>query len=411
MKRLNKIKRYAIAVPVLIFLFLHCEYKGPASPWAESQKEEKVQIEITSIDPVIAGAASEITILGKNFSTVISDNAVYFDNAQCVIKSCTENAIVVYRPNIVGDSLTIKVTRKDGINVAKHAPYKLETVVESYGQFADTEAMLAECLDANENVFIVMSSMSAIRINADGIRDASYQAGTGSSLWTDMKTGFDGAMYMARSNQIIYHIAAGSDTALEYSRFPDRTKDRVESIDFDQNGNLFCGGKKSGLMVMRSDKSTQQFGFYDDYDILTVRVYNGFVYVAALYSGTGTAGVNEGIWRHLLNTDGTVGSQELVLDYGISPYANAALNDMTISADGKLYLGITHPETPIVKYNPNDGSFSPLFVNLIASPVEQLVWGNSTYLYALIGRSVTISNGGQLLKINTGELGAPYYGR
>jgi len=203
----------------------------------------------------------------------------------------------------------------------------------------------------------------------------------------------------------------GGGAVETYVTFPGRNTDRVKSIDFDQNGNLFCGGKKSGLMVVRPDQTTKKLGIYGDYDIITIRIYSGYVYMTALYSGSGTATVNTGIWRHAINQDGSVGSQELVLDYGASPYANVSLNDMTFSEQGTIYLGITHPETPIVTYNPNDGSYKALFVNLISSPVDQLVWGNSTHLYAIINRNISFSKGGKLIKVNTGELGAPYYGR
>jgi len=388
----------------LILLLSGCEYKGPNSSWDELEKREKIMVEIERVEPEQAGAASELTIIGTNFSTNSEENWVYIENVRCVVKSCTDASIVIYRPNVVGNSLTIKVSVLNAINVATFSPYKMEAVVEDFGNFAGADAILATTVDQNENVYLAMNNTDVIRLKSDGSRDTEFLGTTDYSLWTDMKVSSDGYLYLARSNNIIYRLPKEGGSTEEYVKFTSRN-DRVNSIDFDENDNLFGGGRKT-LVVIRPDGSYEKLGYYSDYDIASVRVYNNYVYVAAENSSTG-------IWRHqILDQNGSLGDQESVLDWSTSPYADANIYDITFSENGVIYIATDNNEvSSIIKYNPDTGSLEPLFFEIIPSAVEQLVWGNSTYLYAVINRNTRFDQGGQLLRINTGEPGAPYYGR
>jgi hypothetical protein len=387
-----------------------CEYKAPASPWEESQKKEKILPVITQVEPAIAGAASEITLIGENFSPVDSLNKVYFDNVPAVIKSASATQIVVYRPSVVGDSLSINVTVAGALGIAKHYPYKLEAVVENYGHFAGLDALITGGMDKSENLYLAIRGLTVIRLNSDGSRDLGFTGTTQSSLWTELKAGPDGMIYMARSNNIVYRLANTGGAAEEYFKFPNKA-DRVKSLDFDENGNLYCGGKNSDLLVIRSQTDFQKMGFYADYEILCIRVFKGYVYLAANYLGKDAAVIKTAIWRNQILPDGTVGGKELVLDWSISPTIGATLNSFTFSENGVIYIASNDPETPVIMYDSGAGSFKTLFFGIIPSPVDQLIWGNSNYLYAIGNRNLSFDDGGKLLKINTGEKGAPYYGR
>ncbi|MDZ7260940.1 MAG: IPT/TIG domain-containing protein [candidate division KSB1 bacterium] len=395
----------------LLILQSGCEYNAPPSPWEESQKKEKIIPVITRVIPENnAGTASEITLIGEHFSPVIEENNVYFNQVPAIIKSASDTQIVVYRPNIIGDSLVIKVTVAGAVGIARFSPYKMEAVVEDFGHFTDLEAILVCALDIEDRVYLAMGSMNVIRLNSDESRDLSFTGTTNTNLWTDMKIGSDGYLYLARHNNIIYRMALEGGSAAEYVKFASRN-DRVKCIDFDENGNLFGGGKNTGVIVVRSSTDYKKLGYYGDYEINSIRIYNGYLYVVAKYSGTKEVEINTGIWRHPIQPDGSIGDQELVLNWSTSPYGDANLNTMTFSEKGIAYIGTNDKETPVVMYDPTTSSFKPLFFGIIPSPVDQLVWGNSTYLYAIINRNTRFDRGGQFLRINTGELGAPYYGR
>jgi hypothetical protein len=391
-----------------------CEYKAPVSPWEQAQNATKAYPVINSVEPVIANQAREITINGGPFSTVASENSVYFYNVPAIIKRATENQIVVYRPNTSGDSLAIKVTVAGKVGIAAFSPYRLEPVVEPFGSFAGTEVILTSTVDKNENVYLAMGNLRAIRFNSAGVRDFNFNAITPNNLWTDMKVGSDGNVYLSRGNNIIYRIIPSGgalDSTKEYVKMAS-SKSRMTTFDFAQDGaTLFAGGKNSDLLIIRAPKDTARANIYGEYDIKSLRVFNGYVYVAAQYLGATATIPKTAIWRHQILANSLVGNQELVLDWTVTEYGTATINTITFSQSGSIFIASNHADMPILIFNPADNGLTPLFYGITPSPIDQLVWGNSTYQYALVNRNVTNTNGGRIIRINTGEQGAPYYGR
>jgi hypothetical protein len=411
MKKYSWIKGMLCFASCLLILQSGCEYKAPTSPWEESQKEIKIIPVITQVEPEnSAASASEITLIGEHFSATAGGNNVYFNNVPAVIKSESATQIVVYRPNIIGHLLTIKVIVVGAVGIAQFYPYKIEAVVEDFGHFTDLDAILVCALDRSENVYLAMGNTDIIRLNSDGNQDLTFLGTTPGNLWTDMKIGSDENIYLTRSNNIIYRLPKDGGSTEEYLKFASRN-DRVKCLDFDESGHLFTGGKNSDIIVVRSATDYQKLGYYVPYEINSIRVYNGFVYIAANYTGAVAGEIKSGIWRHQIQPDGSIGDKELVLDWSSSPYTDASISAITFSENGLIYISTNDNENPIIMYDPNANSFKTLFFGLIPSPVDQLVWGNSTYLYTIINRSIRFDRGGQFLRINAGVAGAPYYGR
>jgi hypothetical protein len=411
MKQYSWIRVMLFLACCLLILQSGCEYKAPSSPWEESQKKAKIIPVITQVQPEnSAGSASEITLIGENFSATAGGNNVYFSNVPAVIKSESAMQIIVYRPNIIGDLITIKVSVVGVAAIAQFYPYKMEAVVEDFGHFTDLDAILVCALDKNENVYLAMGNTNIIRLSSDGSQDLSYSGTTPGNLWTDMKISSDEQIYLTRSNNIIYRLPKEGGATEEYLKFASRN-DRVKCLDFDEQGHMFTGGKNSDIIVVRSATEYQKLGYYAQYEINSIRVYNGFVYVAANYTGAVAGEIKSGIWRHQIQPDGTIGNKELVLDWSSSQFAEASISTVIFSENGLIYISTNDNTNPVIMYDPNTSSFKTLFSGLIPSPVDQLVWGNSTYVYAVINRNVRFDRGGRFLRINAGEAGAPYYGR
>ena len=389
-----------------------CEYKAPASPWEESLKQNKILPTITRIEPAEAGSASEITLIGKDFSPVDSLNAVYFNDVPAVIKSSSDTHIVVLRPNVIGNSITISVVVNGAVGIAKFPGYGLGAVVEEFGHFAGIDKLFAFAVDAEENTYLAMSGNSIIRLNPDGGRDLNYlgvgTTAVNTSLMTDMKVGPDGMIYMARSNNLIVRLPADADSdAVEtVVTLADRA-DRIKCIDFDPSGILYAGGKNSDLIVIRSAADIIKAGVYKEYEINSIHVSGGFVYLAAVYTGKSSEAIKSGVWRHAVQADGSVGIQELVLNWSAGPFSGATVNTIELSESGKVYIGSNDAQNPVVMVDPDSGEYRTLFYGIIPSPVDRLAWGNSTHLYAVIHRTSQFEDGCQLLKINTGERAAP----
>ncbi len=66
--------------------------------------------QITSVSPVLAPVGATVTITGNNFSTVPSDNIVYFGGVKAVVSSSTDHTIIVTVPKGAGhDPVTVTV--------------------------------------------------------------------------------------------------------------------------------------------------------------------------------------------------------------------------------------------------------------------------------------------------------------
>lgn len=398
----------------LLILAVGCEYDGPVNAWEEAQKKTPVVPTITQVLPEDAATASEITIIGQDFASDSDGNIVYFDNVQATIKSATSTEIVVFRPNITGDSLIIKVVADGAVGLAKYTKsYALAPVVEPFGIFIDTDLIAAVAVTPSENLYVTMGDAAGtiLRLTPEGRRDDSYVA-EGDKFASDMKMAPDGSIYFIRKQNRIYRVApegGEGEIILTLGR-----NDKVKFFDFDENGNLYAGGEETGLVVVRPDLSFTNLGLLPAYDIQTVRVYSGAVYVGAIFSDDPEGapnGIIGGIWKYpISDATGTLGAGELVLDWGqTGSFADSELKDLTFSEDGQMYIACTD-SIPLLTLN-MDGTVSPYYLGLIDPPIDKLIWGSGNYLYAIVNRRVAKSDGGLLLKINMGKASAPYYGR
>ncbi|MBN2201341.1 IPT/TIG domain-containing protein [bacterium] len=389
----------------LLLLLSACEYKAPASPWEQARNADRVLPVITAVEPAEAGAASEITLIGDHFGETASLNTVYFDGTPAVIKSASVNRITVLRPNVIGDSVRISVVVDGAVGIARHAPYKMVPVVETFGFFANLDAFLACAADAEEKLTVAMGSTSFIRLNPDGTQDLGFSKTSATALWTDLAVGPDGMVYAARANNILYRLQDDTSVVQTVITLASRN-DRVKSMDFSADGTIYGGGKNSDLIIIRSPTDAVKSGFYATWDIFCVRVYGNRVYVAAKFTGNGTVPVPAGVWRHAIQGDGTLAEGELVCDWAQGPAPDAVMAALALSENGVLYIGNNHPDVPVVTFDTATGSWNTLFYGIIPSPVDQMSWGPGRYLYAVVNRTKNMGNGGRLLRIDMGVLEA-----
>ena len=92
-----------------------------------------------------------------------------------------------------------------------------------------------------------------------------------------------------------------------------------------------------------------------------------------------------GIYRHSVSSDGTLGAQELVLDWAdVGEYSAAIVRTFTMSNTGDLYIGLEYGQS-IMVWNSADNSVDLLYKNIVPSYAVHLEWGPDRYLYMLIG--------------------------
>lgn len=327
-------------------------------------------------DTVARGGVNTIKIEGENFSSGADRNKVYFGNFDTEVLSATPTEIVVRRPNVTR-LVTVKVVPYDALEVVQYpTPYKVDTVVATYGGFIENTLLQAITVDKDENVYVCYADRTVFKVPPVGEKTILVQS---KRVITGMAVGLDDQLYLFANNSIVTKMNPLDGTETDWVTL---AKKKVSFGDFDRNGNLYTGGKNSDLFVVASSGTFAALGVYNTSDIKAVRVFNGYVYVAVAGAGNMWS-----IFRHqILDAAGTLGDKQQVLDKtSAGDYSQSSFRDMVFSQEGIMYIATDNPQ-PIMIVNP-DQSQDVLYKYILPSspsPV-MLAWGSGNYLYAIFG--------------------------
>lgn len=399
-----------LALPLaVLFLLNACESYEEAPLVFDPSAGGGAAPTITRVEPPNAAFAgfTEIKLIGDNFSSRIEDLAVYFGSDQAEITSASKTEIRVIPPALLAENLTIKVVIANALAIAQFTPYTLKPVSIEYGNFTDLDVVYALAVDLNENVYADLKGQGAVsnvfKITPQGVKTAFGRTNFPQAI--EMHIGPGGELYLHRSLGNLFKIGASGGDAQPFATLPARTA----SFDFDANGNLFAAGNRSGAFVVNAGGTPTSTGKFLAFDVRSVRVFNGFVYALALYTGTDPAVPKSGIWRaQILSPAGDLGNEELVFDWANSgAFAAARFYAITFSQDGEIYVG-TNNADPLLRILP-DGRSEAVYKGLLQPEATHLVWGNGDYLY--MNRGSTQAELRRVIRIDMGKKGAPYYGR
>jgi sugar lactone lactonase YvrE len=388
--RLLTITHFFIAA--LIAAFTGCKVDVAESPYSPNNVEGIIP-EIIAINPSQAlGGVNKITIIGNNFADSLKDIHVYFNNIPPEIVKFSKDTLTVLRPNLSGDPVIISIVCDGALLVAKRN-YKISPPMDKFISLA-TQIDGIE-IDRDENLYFAdRISREIYQVTPAGGRKL---IDTARAIVSDMKFAPSGKLLIVSSGSNVIDqvdITTGVRTPWVY------LVNRLSICDFDSNGNFYVGGLNRSLYVVRPDTSRTPFGGYTTENIFCLRVYNGYVYVLT---------ANSVIWRNqILDASGSLGSRQQVLNLRGSGFPSSP-QKFAFSASGLLYIASNDTSgRTIVTYDLNNGQMETLYKGIIpSSPVLSLVWGtgNLFYLYT------TSSAKYDILRINAGTQGAPYYGR
>jgi len=377
-------KRYQLICLTLFAaaaFFCACEYDVAEPPWEQDHTNPPTPV-ITSVEP--AGAASPgintITIYGENFAANAEDNKVYFDNIPAEIVDATSTAITVRRPNLVTDSSDIVVISYDAIEAATYGPYKINPVMERYGQFLDNVELKGLAVDDDENLYVLQPFENKLFRVPPG--EEKIQIGNTSRLSYDLTMAPDGNLVIAVNQKYLnkFDLNTGQDTL-----FVDLPK-KTSFCDYDDNGMLYTIGRKSDLIIIAPDGSNTTLGVYGDYIITGMRVYNNYVYICGENTKAEADDAEFGVWRHeILDANGSLGPQELMLDWATTgdDYADSEPTGVAVTADGTMYVSCDN-ENPIIVVTP-DGRQDVFYKDILPYYAVKLIAGTSNYLYMILG--------------------------
>ena len=376
---------------------------------------------ISSVNPpneALAGV-TEITITGNNFSADPEENLVFFNGELADVKSATITQLVLTAPNVVSDSIAIKIAVNGAEQFSNNFIYKLSPAVSEIvnpdgepiynvtataaNQFTNIYGIT---VDNQENLLISVAGGGSEGIKkvtpAGDVTD--YAPKGAESFFAYMKIGLGDTIYAARaSSRGIWQVVQGI-TSITWITQPQGTI--IADLDFDINLNIWTVG--SAIFRVTRNKEVKSFPFVGT--LRSVRVFGNSLFVA------GKKDDIEGVWKFQIISSDSLSSPELYFD--LSQYTNeasAVINTITFSADGDLIVGTTKEVDPIVIIHP-DKSIEPLYPGVIPlrTDVVNFAWGTGEFLYfnrpGVVDGEAIIHKPG-LMKLNMQEAGAPYYGR
>jgi len=374
--RINKLcPGILLLTGILLLAVSGCEYDAPGSIW-DSKPEGNPPATISSIDPAIATAgANEITLVGSNFSANAVDNTVYFNNVQAEIITASSTELTVLRPAISGDAIDVILAITDVVELAKFDGYQIDEVHGGYGLFESSEIITSFTVDDDENILLAYQNRDLVQLTPDGVKTV---IGATGALVSDMKVASDGSLYLQRRNhKSMYRFADGMEEGEELYEW----NNKMFFFDIDDNGNAYAGGNGTYLSIYTADGTSSTGPEFIDFDVMGIRIYNGYVYVLAV-ADDGSEEVT-GIYRcQITSGGGALSERELVYDLS-SLGTEAELSDMIISADGTVYVA-TEGEHPLLVVK-SDGTIYPFYKNMLVPTAVEIEWGSGNYMYQRLG--------------------------
>ena len=393
-------------LPISLFIF-YCEDPNyPENIWDEND-QGNASPSISSVEPEAAFAGIDtLTINGQNFSENTSENLVYFNNMLGEVINATSTSLRVVTPNLVSDSVQIRVAVQGAFLFADHSSlFTLTAAVIDYGPFDQFTDIFSLDLDRDENLIVSM----------DGTPNAEFwivDTNQDSAVWSGalakgsgMKLGPTGSVYFVNYQRFLYKDEQG--TPKENSEIFKRLNGNATDLDFDSYGNLFVGGAGSTVDVVDiNDDDGLTSGVteaknLDTLDILSIKVLNDYLYVL-----TTTVTSDQAIYKmQILDDSGSLGDLELVFDW--SAYTNKLSSALcfTLSESGDLFVGSDSDDQPLTYIQ--NGNASGFYTSILTAPISYMAWGNSNYLY-LINKTEETN---RVQRVDTRMSGADYFGR
>lgn len=420
---MKKFIYYSLILLVISILGFGCENEVTPSLY-QPQDPEATPV-VTSVDPpnsALAGV-SVITINGSEFLSDPSRMIVYFNNELGQIMQASPNQLLVKVPNLVSDSIAIKITKIGSEHFSSMVQYQLtpayaelqkapdvplftENVVP-YGLTTDAQGNIyTSVVEFSVGIGIKKISPTGVIIPVGDFQDFAPKGGETNfprlNMWQN------NTIIGARRVAAVFEITEGVAAKV----FVSQGLTQAYDIDFDRNLNVWVGGR--GLFRLTPAKELKSFEYPDV--IKSVRVFNDHLYVLTTVNG------EDLIRRFPIISSDSLGVAEDVINIALSVLPDAGTTDIegtdfTISADGDIILGTTRSTDPIIVVHP-DGNFESLYPGVIPqnTRVFAFSWGPEQYLY-FTREERDINSDGEIdmlqliIRLDMQRQGAPHYGR
>lgn len=406
MKKQKQIFSLAIIITLTVILYSCNQEAAPSLYVVEPKGSTPVISGVIPANEALAGV-TEVTINGSSFSSVKEENFVFFGTVQAAVLQASSTQLVVKAPTLIKNNLDLKISVQGVENFSNIVKYNLLEAVGIYYAFAKgVDDPMTVAVDKNENVFVYVKDKGVKKISTDG-KLTDYAPKGGESFFFDMKMGPNNILYGTRNLRAVFQIEEGKPSST-FVTFP--TGISIVAIDFDENKNIWAAGSGGNLYsVTPGNLIKVSTAFPIDYTVSSLRVYNGYLYVAGKKDG------EEAIYRYKINSNTSLGNKEKYFDIGAKYGLNKVqVGAMTFAENGDLIIGTDQSDAFLVINT--GGTASSLYPGLISPIVKSLSWGTKKNLfyireYTETGTGGTVLILHSLVRVDMQKLSAPYNGR
>ncbi|MFQ6607998.1 MAG: IPT/TIG domain-containing protein [Fidelibacterota bacterium] len=405
---IEKVINPLLRIVILLSIFSCENTQYPDDIWDPDAEPlpDPVISSVLPADSTYAGIGI-VTITGENFSETLEDNIVFFNGIKGTVLTATTTELEVQTPNIISDSVMIKVAVSGAFLFGVYENYyKLYPAMIEYGPFDDYTDVWALDIDKDENLYVSVGSPDKEIWKVTANQDTTTVYGsTIADKASGMKFGPDGSLYYVNILSFMFIMPPGGGSGYSLVSIPGGVTD----LDFDSNGNLYLGGSGNAVYTYMTDGTIKTSANYPEIYIKSIRVFDNNVFVAGEYQGSDSTAVHFGIWKNaIISESGDLDSAELVFDWGdYTEDDGSEILCITFSNDGDIFMGSDREDEALTIYYMDEGYAEPFYETILSAPINYLAWGNGNYLYA----TNRVEGAKRIIRIDTGREGAPYYGR
>lgn len=397
---------FIITTLLLGIILIGCAEDPPASleQYPSANLPAPVLSTLEPSSQALAGI-TEVTITGSNFSADSRNNRVYFNGIPGTIISGTTTQITVKVPNVVADTVMVKIAVVGAQDFSNQYQYKLVSSWEVYYPLDPiAEKAYGIIIDNTSNLLVNLYDIGIWKITPDKVKSLYVPKGN-TQKWDNFRYGPGGELYGVRSARGIWKVVENVAPAAPWAA---PSAGVIVALEFDANQNLWALNNNNTIFKVTQDRSFTSYPFTGV--LRAIRLFNNDLYIAATKDNI------EGIWRIPIDSNGDLGTEELYFET-TNIRLGAKITAIAFAADGDLILGMDKGPDPILVVKP-DKSYSELYPGVIgANSVVSIFWpANEESLFFVRGEvrsadGTKIEVGQAPIRVEMQKNGAPYFGQ
>jgi hypothetical protein len=397
---------FTIITVLVTIILTSCAEDPPASleQYPSANLPAPVLSTLEPSSQALAGI-TEITITGSNFSADSRNNRVYFNGIPGTIISGTTTQLTVKVPNVVADTVMVKIAVVGAQDFSNQFQYKMVSSWEVYYPLDPiAEKAYGIITDNSSNLLVNLYDIGIWKITPDKVKSLFVPKGN-TQKWDNFRYGPGGELYGVRSARGVWKVVENIAPAAPWAA---PSAGVIVALEFDANQNLWALNNNNTIFKIKQDKSFTNYAFTGV--LRAIRLFNNDLYVAATKDNI------EGVWRIPIDANGDIGTEELYFET-TNIRIGAKITAIAFAADGDLILGMDKGPDPLIVVKP-DKSYQDLYPGVIeANSVVSIFWpANEEGLFFVRGEErsadgTKVEVGQAPIKVEMQKIGAPYFGQ